>query len=144
MWVPHIKNKVYICKRSTLKKYVTTRSTAHITIYNKHKHNHHYSHDTSSSLQLKFVTSSKLISANGSYWYGRIPVAIFSFFRKCIRSFVHWNCRSNNANGSRLVFDFMAPSKLSAKTRAIRRLQRLFPLPILPWDIGPVLRFISI
>ena len=34
---------VYICKRLTLKKYATTRSIAHITIYNKHKHNHHYS-----------------------------------------------------------------------------------------------------
>ncbi len=28
---------VYICKRLTLKKYATTRSIAHITIYNKHK-----------------------------------------------------------------------------------------------------------
>ena len=43
---------VYICKRLTLKKYATTRSMAHITIYNKHKHNHHYSHDTSSSFEL--------------------------------------------------------------------------------------------
>ena len=33
---------------------------------------------------------------------------------------------------SRLAFDFMAPGKLSAKTRPITRLQRLFPLPILP------------
>ena len=43
---------VYICKRLRLKKYATTRNIAHITIYNKHKHNHHYSHDTSSSLEL--------------------------------------------------------------------------------------------
>ena len=28
---------VYMCKRLTLKKYATTRSTTHITIYNKHK-----------------------------------------------------------------------------------------------------------
>ena len=35
---------VYICKRLTLKKYATTRSIAHITKYNKHKYNHHYSH----------------------------------------------------------------------------------------------------
>ena len=28
---------VYICKRLILKKYATTRSIAHITIYNKHK-----------------------------------------------------------------------------------------------------------
>ena len=28
---------VYICKRLTLKKYATTHSIAHITIYNKHK-----------------------------------------------------------------------------------------------------------
>ena len=28
---------VYICKRLTLKKYATTRSIAHITVYNKHK-----------------------------------------------------------------------------------------------------------
>ena len=28
---------VYICKRLTLKKYATTRSIAHITIYNKQK-----------------------------------------------------------------------------------------------------------
>ena len=34
---------------------------------------------------------------------------------------------------SRLAFDFTAPSKLSAKTRPITRLQRLFPLPILPY-----------
>ncbi len=43
---------VYICKRLTLKKYATTRSIAHITIYNTHKHNQHHSHDTSSSLEL--------------------------------------------------------------------------------------------
>ena len=36
--VPHIKTqRLYICKRLTLKKYATTRSIAHITIYNKHK-----------------------------------------------------------------------------------------------------------
>ena len=36
--VPHIKPQtVYICKRLALKKYATTRSIAHITIYNKHK-----------------------------------------------------------------------------------------------------------
>ena len=36
--VPHIKpQRLYICKRLTLKKYATTRSIAHITIYNKHK-----------------------------------------------------------------------------------------------------------
>ena len=45
---------------------------------------------------------------------------------------------------SRLAFDFTAPSKLSAKTRPITRLQRLFPLPILPWHFGLVLRFMSI
>ena len=45
---------------------------------------------------------------------------------------------------SRLAFDSTAPSKLSAKTRTITRIQRLFPLPILPWHIGLVLRFISI
>ena len=28
---------VYICKRLTLEKYATTRSIAHITVYNKHK-----------------------------------------------------------------------------------------------------------
>ena len=33
---------VYICKWLTLKKYATTRSIAHIKIYNKHKHNRHY------------------------------------------------------------------------------------------------------
>ena len=43
MWVPHIRTKtVYICKRLTLKKYPTTHSISHITIYNKRKHNHHY------------------------------------------------------------------------------------------------------
>ena len=57
---------VYICKRLTLEKYATTRSIAHITIYNKHKHNHHYSHDTSSSLELS-QSMPKLISATGSY-----------------------------------------------------------------------------
>ena len=93
---------VYICKRLTLKKYATTRSIALITIYNKHKHNHHYSHDTSSSLELS-QSMPKLISATGSYWNGRIPVAISNFSRKFIRSFVHWNCRSNNANGSRVL-----------------------------------------
>ena len=50
-----------ICKRLTVKKYETTRSIAHITIYNKHKHNHHYSHDTSSSLELS-QSMPKLIS----------------------------------------------------------------------------------
>ena len=52
--VPHIKPQsqcTSICKRLTLKKYATTCSIVHITIYNKHKHNHHYS-DTSSSLEL--------------------------------------------------------------------------------------------
>ena len=34
---------MYICKRLILRKY-TIRSITHITIYNKHKHNHHYSH----------------------------------------------------------------------------------------------------
>ena len=76
---------VYICKRLTLKKYATTRSIAHITIYNKHKHNHHYSRDTSSSLELS-QSMPQLISATGSYWYGRIPVAISNFFRIFIRS----------------------------------------------------------
>ena len=32
---------IYICKRLTLKKYATTRSIAHITVYNKHKHSNH-------------------------------------------------------------------------------------------------------
>ena len=67
---------VYICKRLTLKKYATTRSIAHITINTKH--NHHYSHDTSSSLELS-QSMPKLISATGSYWNGRIPVAISNF-----------------------------------------------------------------
>ena len=67
-----------ICKRLTVKKYATTRSIAHITIYNKHKHNHHYSHDTSSSLELS-QSMPKLISATGLYWNGRIPVAISNF-----------------------------------------------------------------
>ena len=79
---------VYVCKRLTLKKYATTRSIAHITIYNKHKHNHHYSHDTSSSLELS-QSMPKFISATGSYWNGRIPVAISNFSGKFIRSFVH-------------------------------------------------------
>ena len=36
--VPHIKpHMTDICKRLTLKKYATTRSITHITIYNKHK-----------------------------------------------------------------------------------------------------------
>ena len=90
---------VYTCKRLTLKKYATTRSIAHITIYNKHKHNHHYSPDTSSSLELSQLMP-KFISATGSLWNRRIPVAISNFFRKFIRSFVHWNCSSNNANNS--------------------------------------------
>ena len=79
---------VYICKRLTLKKYATTRSIAHITIYNKHKHNHHCSHGTSSSLELS-QSMPKLISATGSYWNGRIPVAISNFSGKFIRSCVH-------------------------------------------------------
>ena len=79
---------VYICKRLTLKKYATTRSIAHITIYNKHKHNHHYFHNTSLSLELS-QSMPKLISATGSYWNGRIPVAISNFSGKFIRSFVH-------------------------------------------------------
>ena len=40
----------------------------------------------------------KMISATGSYWNGHIPVAISNFSGKFIRSFVHWNCRSNSAN----------------------------------------------
>ena len=59
----------------------------------------------------------KLISATGSYWNGRIPVAISNFSRKFIRSFVHWNCRSNDANGSRVLswrHDF---GKLGQNTR---------------------------
>ena len=86
---------VYICTRFTQKKYATTRSIAHITIYNKRQHNHHYSH------VLRHLP--KLISATGSYWNGRIPVAISNFSGKFSRSFVHWNCRSNNANGSRVL-----------------------------------------
>ncbi len=70
---------VYIRKRLTLKKYATTRRIAHITIYNKHKHNHHYSHDTSSSLELS-QSMPKLISATGSYWCGRILVAVPTFW----------------------------------------------------------------
>jgi len=85
-------------KRLTLKKYATTRSIAHITIYDKHKHNH-YSHDTS-SLELS-QSMPKLMSATGSSWSGRIPVAISNLVRKFIR--MHWNCRSNNANGSRVL-----------------------------------------
>ena len=77
-----------ICERLTLKKCATTRSIAHITKYNQHKHNHHYSHDTSSSLELS-QSMPKLISATGSFWDGRIPVAISNFSRKFIRSFVH-------------------------------------------------------
>ena len=68
-----------MCKRLTLKKYATTRSIAHITIYNKHKHNHHCSHGTSSSLELS-QSMPKLISTTGSYWNGRIPVAISNSF----------------------------------------------------------------
>ena len=79
---------VYRCKRLTLKKYATTRSIAHFTIYNKHKHNHRYFHDTSSSLELS-QWMPKLISATGSYWYGGSPVAISNFSRIFIRSFVH-------------------------------------------------------
>ena len=79
---------VYICKRLTLKRYSTTHGIAHITIYNKHKHNHHYSRDTSSSLELS-QSMPKLISATGSYWNGRIPVTISNLFCKFIRSFVH-------------------------------------------------------
>ena len=78
-WVPHIQNEdsTHMCKRLTLKKYATTRSIAHITIYDKHKHNH-YSHDTS-SLELS-QSMPKLISATGSYWYGRSPAAISNIF----------------------------------------------------------------
>ena len=88
--VPHIKpqRQCTICKRLTLKEYATTSSIAHITIYNKHKHNHHYSHDTSSSLELS-QSMPKLISATGSYWNGRILVAISNFSGKFIRRFVH-------------------------------------------------------
>ena len=53
----------------------------HVVSHNKHKHNHHYSHDTSSSLELS-QSMPKLISATGSYWYGRIPVAISNFSGK--------------------------------------------------------------
>ena len=81
--VPHIKpqRQCTVCKR-------LSRSIAHITIYNKHKHNHHYSHDTSSSLELS-QSMPKLICATGSYWCGRIPVAISNFSGKFIGSFVH-------------------------------------------------------
>ena len=79
---------VYICERLTLKKYTTTRCIAHIIIYNKHKHNHHYSHHISSSLELSQLMPN-LISATGSYWNGHIPVAISNFSGKFIRSFVH-------------------------------------------------------
>ena len=72
MWVPHIKNKtVYIWKRLTLKKYAATHSIAHITTVNKHKHNHHYCHDTSSSLEL---------SSRCQNWYpqlARTGMAVF-------------------------------------------------------------------
>ena len=77
---------VYICKRLTLKKYATTLNIAHITIYNKHKHNHHYFHDTSSSLELS-QSMPKLISATGSYWNDRIPVATFQLFRQIYPEF---------------------------------------------------------
>ena len=77
---------VYICKRLTLKKYTTTRSIAHITINTKHSY--HYSHDTSSSLELS-QSMPKLIFATGSYWNGRIPVAISNFSGKFFRNFVH-------------------------------------------------------
>ena len=80
---------VYICKRLTLKKSATTRSIAHITIYNKHKeYNHHYSPDISSSLELS-QSMPRLISATGSYWNGRIPVAISNFSGTFIWNFVH-------------------------------------------------------
>ena len=79
---------VYICKRLTLEKYATTRSIARITIYNKHKHNHHYFHNTSSSLELS-QSMPKLISTTGSYWNGRIPVAISNFSGTFFGSFVH-------------------------------------------------------
>ena len=46
------------------------------------KHNHHYSHDTSSSLELS-QSMPKLISATDSYWNGRIPVAISNFSEFC-------------------------------------------------------------
>ena len=60
---------------------------SHTSQYNT-KHNHHYSHDTSSSLELS-QSMPKLISATGSYWNGRIPVAISNFSGTFIRSFVH-------------------------------------------------------
>jgi len=79
---------------------IRVRHTSQYTINTKH--NHHSSHDTSSSLETLPVMP-KLISATGSYWNGHIPVAISNFSGKFIRSFVHWNCRSNNANGSRVL-----------------------------------------
>ena len=56
--------------------------TSQYTILNT-KHNHHYSHDTSSSLELS-QSMPKLISATGSYWNARIPVAISNFLGKFI------------------------------------------------------------
>ena len=61
---------------------------------------------------------------------------------KLLMQLCHW--QSSLIVTSQLAFDFTAPSKLSAKTCPITRLQQLFPLPILLWHIGLVLRFISI
>ena len=77
---------VYICKKLTLKKYSTTRSITHITIYKKQKHNHHYSHDTSLSLELS-QPMPKLISATGSYWNGRMVSCHFQLFRQIYPEF---------------------------------------------------------
>ena len=79
---------VYICKRLTLKKYATT-PVSHTSQYTINtKHNHHYSHDTSSSLEFS-QSMPKLISTTDSYWNDRIPVDISNFSGKFIRSFVH-------------------------------------------------------
>ena len=83
--VPHIKPQ----RQCTYVKDEHLRSTqqhvvSHTSQYTINtKHNNHYSHDTSSSLELS-QSMPKLISATGSYWKGRIPVAISNFSGKFI------------------------------------------------------------
>ena len=45
------KLKTNTLKKKKKKKYAATHSIAHITIFNKHKHNHHYSHPIPSGLR---------------------------------------------------------------------------------------------
>ena len=55
------------CKRSTLAKYAATRSIAHITVYNKHKHNHRCSHPIPSPEHSYYIIY---------YMYTCIPVSV--------------------------------------------------------------------